>query len=457
VAITVYRNLRLFDGLTPGLREGLAVVVVDREIRAVEPEAALHRHAAAEIVDLDGLTLLPGLIDAHVQIAVPFIRKVNLRAVRDLWPQLRDNLRWCLETGVTTVRDMAGIPGLLARCVSEVDSGNWPGPRIVRANSFITCPHGYPDMAPDFNRLQKWILGGQFAERVSSPREARECVRRMVGLGADWVKIGHADRSYFGGRSGPLPTLSDECYRAIVDEARKLRRPVGLHHTWISGFRKGVELGVDSLEHLPYDAPLPSELADAAAAGGTALVPTLGAPAAYAELDETAAHFESEARRFLAPEPLRQTEGMLRRLQSGRLRPEDYRRECLMDADAWRARLPVGIDNLRRLRAAGVRVGCGSDAGGELVFFGTVPRELALMTRAGFSNFEVLRAATSVNAEILGMGDSLGAIEPGKKADLIAVAGDPLSDLACLRDVRLVVRSGNAVLSKPAVPAASRN
>jgi imidazolonepropionase-like amidohydrolase len=115
----VLHNLRLFDGVRPCLQADRIVVVRDGVIRSVEDAGARPRYRDGEQVDLQGLTLLPGLIDSHVQIGIPFIRRANLRAILDFPRQLHNNLLWVLHSGVTTVRDMAGIPGVIRSCAER--------------------------------------------------------------------------------------------------------------------------------------------------------------------------------------------------------------------------------------------------------------------------------------------------------------------------------------------------
>ncbi len=443
MSTTVYKNFRLFSGLHASLEEDKILVVQDGEIIAVEPASALGRYDGLDVVDLKGFTLLPGLIDAHVQIGIPFIRRINFKTVLDFPRQLHNNLRWVLHSGVTTVRDMAGIPGVLQKMRREVRSGKVPGPRILCANSFITCPSGYPDMAPTFNPIQKALLGGQFAERVSTPDEARDCVRRMVDLEADWIKTGYSEHSYFAGR-GELPRLTEDCYRAVVDEAHRLGRPVALHQTSLAGFKKGVDLGVQTLEHMPGEGPLEEAWIEEVLEKDIAIVPTLYVPHAYLDLDAADAFLEGPGRAYFAPEPYRQTRYLLNQLQKGHHDHAALEKDCLIDICALKGVLDDATiyNNVKRLHEAGVTIGCGSDGGGELIFFGRLHEEIKLLAKAGLSNFEALQTATINNAKIIRMADRLGTIEVGKIADFVTVEGNPLEDLDALTQVRVVVKDG---------------
>jgi len=441
---TLFHNLRIFDGLTPKLTGNRVVFVRDGRIEAVDDEANLPRFQDCRRIDLKDAVLMPGLIDMHVHIGVPFIRRVTLRAVWDMHSQLRKNMSWCLSSGTTTVRDMGGIPGILRKYRRLTGAGKIPGPRIFCANSFIAAPGGYPDMAPYFNPIQKWLVGGQFAERLETPAQVRDCVRRMADLGADWIKTGYTEKSYFAGRTDPLRNLSDQCLRALVEEARTLGRPVAFHQTFLPGLRKGIEIGVNTLEHMTSE-PIPQEMIDEIAAADIAVIPTFSAPAAYVDLGETSRWLDGGGRRFFESEPFRQTRRLLDLLLKDSHTPEELAHDPLMDVpmikSLWRQSSSL-FDNVRRLKKAGVAIGCGSDAGGELAFFGRIHHEMEHLTRAGFSTFEALQAATITNARILGKDDEIGTIEPGKIADMIAVPGDPLQDLGALAHVVLVVKDG---------------
>ena len=441
-AALLLHNFRLFDGRQPRLQDGLFLTVRSSRIEALGPAGEAPERAGYTCVDLQGLTLLPGLIDAHVQMSVPFIRRVNVRSVLEMPRQLQNNLRWCLASGVTTVRDMMGMPGTIQRLRREVNAGKLPGPRIFCANSYLTCPGGCPEMAPYFNPLQKWFVGGQIAERLTSAAQVRASVRSMVEQGADWIKTGHASRSFFAGRTAPLPCLSDECYAALVEEARRLNRPVAFHQTYLESFRKGLALGVQTLEHVPGDGLISEQEADEVARKGSALVATLLVPATYLDLEEVQRWLSERAAKFLEPEPLRQTRHLLDSHRKAFHTPEELARECLIDIPAIQRSFGLCLENVRRLRQAGVVLGCGTDSGGELAFFGQVHKELKLLVQAGLSRFEALQAATVVNARILGMEEHLGALAPGKLADLIAVQGDPLEDLDCLDRIQWVVKDG---------------
>jgi imidazolonepropionase-like amidohydrolase len=391
-------------------------------------------------VDLGGRTVIPGLIDAHVHLMSPFAPDINLRVLFSLFKQIRLNLANCIRCGVTTVRDVACTPGMIQRMLRWVNEGQTIGPRIVYANSFIIPPGATPEFVPTFPWPLRLFMGGQVAERVRTPAQVRDTVRRMAARGADWIKTTHTDKSMWLNKPDP-PVFDDACFEALVDEARQQGRPVAMHQTWASGFRKAVRLGVDSMEHAPLDA-LTDEDIERMVEAGVPIVPTLQVMREAVLLERTAGWLEAQGSNYLCPEPLRQTTALLKLYQGG-ITPDVARQGYYLDAEQDQLRIPVMMDNIRRLHAAGAVIGCGTDAGGgAFTMFGHFYEELDNLVEGGLSPLEALRSATVVNARILRLDGSLGTLEPGKLADFVVLEGDPLEDMTALRRVWMVVKEG---------------
>jgi imidazolonepropionase-like amidohydrolase len=432
----IFHNLALFDGASPELQADRWLEVARGRIRRVgqgpHPEDG-------DAVDLGGRTVIPGLIDAHVHILNPFLPDLNLGAMRSITRQIKLNLALCIRSGVTTVRDMGGPPGMVQRVKRWVREGKAPGPRIVGTNSFITCPGGYPEYVPVYSLPFTLLVGGQFAERASAPDAVRALVRRMVAKGSDWIKTAHSDRSIWLNRPDPL-VFDDACFEALVDEAHRQERPVAMHQTWATGFRKAIELGVDSIEHTPWDALADEDIRWLVEAG-IPIVPTL-----YVFLTDPQKWLAVEGERYYCPESLAQTKELWRLYRDERVTPEMTQQEYFLDWDLIRRALPVIRENAARLVRAGPTIGFGTDSGGsQFAVFGRFYEEADNLVQAGLTALDVLRSATGVNARILRLEDRLGTLEPGKLADLVVLDGDPLVDLAALRQVRMVVKEGRIV------------
>jgi imidazolonepropionase-like amidohydrolase len=400
----VLRPDAVFDGVEARLRRNWVVVVEGERIRAAGPKTAVRVPDGAEIVELSGLTLMPGLIDAHSHL---LLHPYNETAWND--QVLREPLAYRVVTaavqarntllsGFTTLRDL-GTEGAGYADVGlkrAIEGGIIPGPRLLVATRALvaTGSYGPAGFAPEGTTP---ILGAGAADGIEGLTRA---VRDQIGRGADWIKV-YADYRWGpGGEARPTYTLAE--LRQVVEVARAAGRPVAAHATTPEGMRRAVEAGVQTIEHGDDGTP---EVFRLMRERGVALCPTLAAGDALLQYQGW--------RKGMGPEPAR--------------------------IAAKRASLRAALD-------AGVRLCAGSDVG---VFpHGDNARELELMADYGVPVPEVLRAATSGNAELLHLGDRLGRVAPGFLADLIAVAGDPLADLSALRQVRLVMKGG-AIVRRP--------
>jgi imidazolonepropionase-like amidohydrolase len=271
----------------------------------------------------------------------------------------------------------------------------------------------------------------------------RQVANHLVDRGADWLKTQYTESSFqFGGLLG---NLSDRCFSALMEVSRDRGVKVAMHQMERVGFRKGLELGVHTLEHCPLDDLDPRD-ADQFADRGMAIVPTLKVTGDYLEIEAMIDWLEGEARSIFMPEPLRQVLYSVRFLQTRPYPPADPNGKLYLDLEHFQAGYPHALTNIELIHNAGGRIGVGTDTcGTTLSFFPFYWKELWHLTQAGLSNFEALRAATSGNAEILGMGDRVGKVEPGAFADFAVVDGNPLENLADLKNVKIVIKGGETL------------
>jgi imidazolonepropionase-like amidohydrolase len=442
-------GFRLFDGIQNRLQDGLVVRIHGGVIHGIEPQGDLARYRDYRTVDLGGATLLPGLVDSHCHLTVPFIYEVNLSALREMSRQVALNFRNCVMNGVTAVRDMGGFPAHIASFRQRSDRNEIPGPRVVSSMSPIAARRngvlGPPERAPYFaNPLVKWLLGGNYAERPTTVDQIRRACEEMVELGAEWLKTLHQDHSY-SRYPRPLPNHSDEGYRAILEVGRRHGIRCALHQALVSGFEKGVELGFHTFEHIPADEIIPDALARAFVERRMAIVPTLMALGDVFDEEKVLEFIETRGSGYLTPEAARQVTTKLREslAQARRhLSPEELR-ALVFDRRYLEETFPNAVANLQKLHEMGATIGLGTDNGGTYTgLFGRYTRELKHYVAAGFSEFETLHIATVVNARILGMLDELGTVQSGKWADLVAVDGDPLKDIAAMDRVTMVTKGG---------------
>ncbi len=397
-AVTILIPTRVFDAEAGSMRDGWAVLVKGDRIQAVGPAEQIGRPAGAELIELPGATLLPGLIEAHSHVTLhpydeaQWADQVVRESLEERTIRAVAHAEATLRSGFTLLRDL-GAEGAGQADVSLRDAiaaGIVPGPRLLVATRAIVATGSY---APG-PRGYAWNIDIPVAAQEATGKdEMRRVVREQIALGADWIKV-YADTR----RDLPSPTAEE--LEAIVDEASRTGRRVSAHASTPEGMRRAVLAGAATIEH-GFGGT--AAVFDLMAERGVALYPTLMAVVAN----------EEYAGRY--------TPG-------GTLSP----------------RIRQVLDVFRLARRSGVSIGLGSDVG---VFdHGDSRLELDWMVRGGMSRVEALQAATIVNARILGLDDRLGSITAGKLADLVGVTGNPADDLGSLGAVVLVMKGGRLVV-----------
>lgn len=388
---------RVFDGTR--IRPGLVVHVHGERIVAIGAAAEVTA-PGADVIDLPGMTLMPGLIDAHSHVLLhpyneaPWNSQVlnepqSLRVARAV-----NHLKATLDAGFTTLRDL-GTEGADYADVGirqAIAQGIIPGPRLLIATRALVATGSYAPkgFAPEWSIPQ----GAQEADGVDALVRA---VREQIGRGADWIKV-YGDYRW-GPRGEAQPTYSLDEMRLIVETARSSGRPVVVHASTPEGMRRAILAGAETIEHGDGGTP---EIFKLMVERGVALCPTLAAGDATAQYGGW--------KKGTDPEP-----GGIERKRA-----------------SFKAAL-----------AAGVKIASGSDVG--VFAHGDNARELELMVAYGMPALDALRAATSVDADVLRMGTQIGRIAPNLLADLIAVQGDPSESISAIRNVSMVMKGGRVV------------
>lgn len=385
-------------------RPDQAIVIEDGRIVRVGPAADTERPEDASVIDLGELTVLPGLTDAHVHLTSDH-DKHGYRRLADSLPRMTltgaRNARRTIMAGFTTVRNV-GAPGFsdvaLRDAIAEEDI---PGPRMLVSGPPIGITGGHCSdnnlLPPRFEARGEGVADGPWA--------AREAVRRNVKYGVDMIKTCSTGGVLSRGTQVGAPQYTLEELTALVDEAHMHGRKVASHAHGTEGIRTAIEAGVDSIEHASF---IDAEGIRLAVENGTALSMDIYVTEYILEAGEEAG---------ILPESL-----------------EKERRTGTRQRENFAAALE-----------AGATIAFGTDAG--VYPHGDNAKQLSRMTRFGMTPLQAMQAATVTNARLFGLEDEIGRIRAGYRADLIAVAGDPLEDIETLERVLFVMKNGRVLKS----------
>jgi imidazolonepropionase-like amidohydrolase len=360
-----------------------------------------------ERVDVAGRTLLPGMFDCHTHVTVSSIDMLrNLQSpFSHRFFEAARNLDATLRIGITTIRDAGGADLGVKQAVAD---GMIPGPRMQISLAMISQTGGHGDgwmaSGQEVNSLLPVHPGVPDAQ-VDGADEMRRMVRTLVRMGADVIKVATS-----GGVLSPRDRPTHAHFRpaeleVLVEEATAAEVAVMAHAQATPGIKNAVRAGIRSIEHGIY---LDDEAISLMLERGTWLVPTLVAP-----------------------------RGVLDAAAAGASIPEASLRKAEEVVE-------VHADSFRRAAAAGVKVAMGTDSG--VTRHGDNLRELALMVEGGLTPMQAIVATTRSAAELLGMGDELGTLEVGKRADLVVVDGDALDVASIDRRIRAVYQDGRQVV-----------
>ena len=392
----------IVDGTGRVVPNGVVIVDGDKITRVLGARDALP--SGAQVIDLTRFTAIPGMIDAHTHMTYAW----DPASGTDPWRQpprtpvevarlQRLNALHTLETGVTTVRDLGAGNYVDIAMRDSINAGAYPGPRMFVAGSGLQRARPPYRAGTDTTRTMRG--------RVYNISQVAEAVKQQVDAGADYIKMYGSTGS--GADVTGNETFSFDEMKAAVDAARQYGKRIAIHSYGPEGGRDAVRAGATTVEHA-------IDLDDATLADmvkrGTIYVPTVDHNRYYSE-------YKAD---------FRYTDQQAAALDSFRLR---------------------NFETMRHAFKAGVKIGMGSDA----VFhmFGQNTRELGWFVKAGMTPAQALGTATTIGAEMLGMEKTLGRIAPGYYADIVAVQGDPLSDInVVLNSVKWVMKGGAVVVDR---------
>jgi imidazolonepropionase-like amidohydrolase len=372
---------RLIDGNGGQAVSGAVILIEGDRIIAAGPNVKVP--PTARVIDLSRATVLPGLIDTHTHLTYHYDTEPNEKpTVTAIYAA--ENARLTLEAGFTSVRNLGAGGGLDFDLRRAIERGAVPGPRMVASGASLSRSSG---------ETNSGMTAGSIEADLT---RVRQFVRAQMDAGADVIKVFVTP----GAGGGDRLLYSEDEVRAVVAEAATKNLRVAAHAHATEGIKAAVRAGVASLEH---GSRLDDEAIRLMIEHHTALVPTLYLPN----------HYLAHRDRFK------------------------------FDESRWQALSELKsrmLDNFKKARAAGVWIVMGSDAVAGL--HGENARELEWMVKGGMTPAQAIRAATSDAASLLGWRDKVGAIEPGRFADIIATEGDPLRDITELQRVQFVMRGG---------------
>ena len=401
-------NVRLIDGTGHDPSGNMAIIIDGNRIKNVGLVTSYPDNT--NVVDLRGLTVMPGLIDCHLHLggltidqpgkAIGKVSFIDMASF--FWDYLRNyahRRRLAIENGVTTIRSAGDHYPHIIRLRDKIAAGKLSGPRIFAPGPIITAPGGHP--AGTIYKGNRYIVENA-VRQIADVNTAREEVRRLVEGGVDCIKAIYSDINPVD-ITHKVPRLSFDVLEALADEIHRHNLRLMVHTGTPQESMDAIRAGADSIEHgiLPgansfdFNDDLIKMMLDK----GIFFVPTLSI--AWANKNVYPAVFTGLKRTF------------------------------------------------KKLHDAGVNIAAGTDSGTPGVVIGKgLHKELEIMVEAGISPMEAIIAATRNAADNVAKASELGTIESGKLADVIAVSGDPLKDIRNTREIKLVIREGEILVNK---------
>src|SRR5438045_2693632 len=418
----VLKAARMFDGKSKALVQNAVVIVQGDKI--VDVGSNLPVPDGALVIDLGDATLSPGFMDAHTHLTLDFSGDYNLRRLHELDLNVSEQAikatayaRATVEAGFTTVRDLGSrfvgsreFVDVALR--NSINKGVIVGPRMLVATKGIGATGGHFDPTSGF---RDFLFGREpdYTDGIADgPEEIRKAVRFEVKNGADVIKAAVSGGVLSLADEVDTPQLTPAEMTALVDESHRLRKKVAVHCHGDEAAREAIEAGVDSIEHGSFMKP---ETLTRMKNKGVFLTPTLMA-----------------------------TEWIMSK-------PENYPPALQAKAKAAAA---ARSDMFRNAVKLGVRISFGTDAA---VFpHGQNAKEFKVMVDLGMTPTDALKSATTSDAELLGIAQKTGALEKGKLADIIAMPGDPLTDITATERVFLVMKEGKIIRNGPIIQHATK-
>lgn len=392
----------LIDGKNERVIKEITIVVEDNRIIAVEKGFQPHGQTD-QLIDLSNKTILPGLMDMHVHIQNQSSKDNYSKGFRlneaDIALEAVQYARSTLMAGFTTVRDLGGN-GVNISLKKAINQGFIEGPRIFTSGKSIATTGGHADPT---NGVRKDLMGdpGPAEGVVNGPDDARKAVRQRYKEGSDMIKITATGGVLSYAKDGSGPQFTDTELQAIIETAKDYGMHTAAHAHGAEGIKRAVLAGITSIEHGTL---MTEEIMDLMKEKGTYFVPTITAGKSVADSAKIRGYYPA----IIVPKAL----------EIG----------------------PKIQETFAKAYQRGVKIAFGTDAG--VFAHGKNAKEFGYMVEAGMPPMKAIQSATMTTAELLGIEDQLGSIEPGKIADMIAVDENPLDNINTMEHVIFVMKEG---------------
>ena len=420
--VTALTHVRVIDGTGRPPAEDATILIEGNRIKAIQSAAAAVP-AAARVLDLHGDTVMPGLINAHGHLALVVNGQNSATGYTE--ENILAELRQYESYGVTTMLSLGLNRDLLYSIRQQQREGKLDGATVLTADRGIGVPDAAPPLpaAPDQNY------------RPASAAEARAAVDAMAKRHADMVKV------WVDSLGGTKPSMQPDIYRAVIEEAHKHHLRVAAHVYYLADAKSLVDDGVDVLAHSVRDKPVDQELISAIKRRGVWYIPTFTVDESFYIYAEHPGFMQLDFFKDAIFPVLLNT-----------LTSDAYAEKTNQDPKTAQHKADFAMDqqNLKAVYDAGVLVGFGTDSGAMPT---RIPgfsehRELEDMVRAGLTPMQAIVCATRSNAALLGIESQRGTLQPGKRADLIVLAANPLDDITNTRSIVTIFHDGRTVAPK---------
>ena len=417
---TVLTGARVIDGSGSPPVENAVIVIRGDRIESVGPAGSVAVPEGAEVVDLAGKTIMPGIINLHGHLA---LTSGLANSAKNFTEQnIAEKVRQYARYGVLHLVSQGTDKPLVYDVRARQRAGEFPGARIYTSGRGFGVKGGYPPLQPD-------ATAELDVHRLSTPEEARAAVQELATQRPDFVKL-WVDHHF-----ETLPRFAPAIYRAIVDEARKQGLRAGAHIHTLEDAHALVDAGAAGLLHSVRDRPVDAALIEKMKAGQRFSVSTLAREESmFIYAGQRAPYLDDPFFTSQLPASVVETLGSAQFQAQQAANPELPR---------WRPALRMAQQNLKTLHDAGVKIGFGSDSGPSGRFEGYLEhREMALMAEAGLTPMQIIQIASKNSAEILGIDRDYGTIAPGKVAELLVLGANPLDDISNTRSLEEVWQQG---------------